>query len=317
MGRFVRLAGLLSGLCIVRKIKSSSECSCSFAKRRKIVVIGGGICGVSAAVFLAQKGHRVTLVERDQIGGEHQASAVNSGFIDVWTQAEAHNEDSLLLSLASCKNVVLEDVLCAGSRAILRRLQEEDGFQIGYRNIGLLWIAANEEQMERAKAEYPPWDGERHSPASGALLTRAQALELEPLLSESVMGAVRFPACATANPKKTMLALRAKAIETGVEILEQREIRGVERERGQWRVVARRFGGHSCVDAHGGQREEYATTADVLVIAAGGLAPVVGSLIPGIVEGLLPVTPVIGQMWSTPPEKELPDPSLLPRRRLE
>jgi glycine/D-amino acid oxidase-like deaminating enzyme len=36
-----------------------------------VVVIGGGIIGVSAALFLAEKGIRTVLCEKGEIGAEH------------------------------------------------------------------------------------------------------------------------------------------------------------------------------------------------------------------------------------------------------
>jgi sarcosine oxidase subunit beta len=44
-----------------------------------ILIIGGGIAGVSTAYHLALLGHRVTLVERGEIASE--ASGVNAGAI--------------------------------------------------------------------------------------------------------------------------------------------------------------------------------------------------------------------------------------------
>ncbi len=45
----------------------------------RVVVIGGGVIGVCCAYFLAKRGARVTLLERDSIG--HGASYGNAGAI--------------------------------------------------------------------------------------------------------------------------------------------------------------------------------------------------------------------------------------------
>jgi 2-polyprenyl-6-methoxyphenol hydroxylase-like FAD-dependent oxidoreductase len=41
--------------------------------RRSVVVMGGGVAGLAAAVLLARKGHRVTLIERDQLWSDGAA----------------------------------------------------------------------------------------------------------------------------------------------------------------------------------------------------------------------------------------------------
>ena len=47
--------------------------------RSDVVVVGGGIAGVSTALFLAQRGVSVTLCEKGRIGGEQ--SSRNWGWV--------------------------------------------------------------------------------------------------------------------------------------------------------------------------------------------------------------------------------------------
>src|SRR3954453_20924999 len=42
-------------------------------ERVRVVVIGGGIIGVTTALFLAEKGHSVALCEQGRIGGEQSS----------------------------------------------------------------------------------------------------------------------------------------------------------------------------------------------------------------------------------------------------
>jgi glycine/D-amino acid oxidase-like deaminating enzyme len=42
-------------------------------ERVRVVVIGGGIIGVTTALFLAEKGYSVALCEKGQIGGEQSS----------------------------------------------------------------------------------------------------------------------------------------------------------------------------------------------------------------------------------------------------
>src|SRR5215210_1189360 len=92
--------------------------------RRDVVVIGGGIVGVSAAAFLAEAGAPVTLVEREGLASG--ASGANSGVVQ-------HPFDPVLASL-------YRDTL-----ALYRELAAADlGFRIAEQPSGLLYISADE-----------------------------------------------------------------------------------------------------------------------------------------------------------------------------
>ena len=47
-----------------------------------MLVVGGGICGLSTAYYCALLGNSVTVVEREIIAANHTASSVNSGLIE-------------------------------------------------------------------------------------------------------------------------------------------------------------------------------------------------------------------------------------------
>ena len=48
------------------------------------LIVGGGICGLTTALYLSNLGKRVMLVEREEIGGPFQASSVNSGILETF-----------------------------------------------------------------------------------------------------------------------------------------------------------------------------------------------------------------------------------------
>ncbi|HYZ62341.1 MAG TPA: FAD-binding oxidoreductase, partial [Acetobacteraceae bacterium] len=53
----------------VNKVQSDA----ALPKSADVVVIGGGIAGVSAAYYLARKGHSVALIEKGAVGAEQSS----------------------------------------------------------------------------------------------------------------------------------------------------------------------------------------------------------------------------------------------------
>src|SRR5689334_1782172 len=94
------------------------------ASTADVVIVGGGIVGAAAAMFLAEAGASVTLVERDGLASA--ASGANSGVIQ-------HPFDPVLAALYG--ETLEHD----------RRLAEADvGFAMGAEPAGLLYLSRNE-----------------------------------------------------------------------------------------------------------------------------------------------------------------------------
>ena len=83
-----------------------------------VVVIGGGIIGVSTALFLAEKGHAVVLCEKGRIGGEQ--SSRNWG----WCRTMGRDEAEIPLAIESLK--------------LWRGMNERTGRDTGFRQPGIL-----------------------------------------------------------------------------------------------------------------------------------------------------------------------------------
>ncbi len=92
----------------------------------EIVIIGGGIAGVSTAYHLAQYGHDVTLIERGSIAGE--ASGLNAGNIGATGWGNLPN---------------LNSHLPMGSLEIFKTLQLDLVYDIEFRQCGALPYKAN------------------------------------------------------------------------------------------------------------------------------------------------------------------------------
>jgi glycine/D-amino acid oxidase-like deaminating enzyme len=302
-------------------------------RRRNVVIVGGGIVGLSTAIQLASSPskYNITVVERLSVGHDYQASSINSGFIEALSPVVVQDDDELINSLETTyKSFTLDEILMAGSKAMFEKLQSVDGYKIGFRRMGFLQLIFTDGELQRAKSLYPSTSitSEEPCPHTGAVITTEHMLKLEPILSPKLLGAVWFPdsSCATANPRKAMLGFKGKAESMGVKIVEYTEVVGIEREGGgkdSWSISTREFQRPGVRKA--GEEGLIPITkmndTDMIIIAGGGLTPYVGSLIDGVEIDVLPVVPVVGQMFSTPTEAELlasnNNIAQIPARRME
>ena len=92
-----------------------------------VVVIGGGIVGVSAAYYLARRGVSVALVEKGRIGAEQSSRN--------WGWCRQQNRDARELPMATT------------ALALWDRLAEETGHDLGFRRCGLLYLSDDEAQL--------------------------------------------------------------------------------------------------------------------------------------------------------------------------
>jgi sarcosine oxidase subunit beta len=227
-----------------------------------ILVVGGGIAGASAAYHLAALGRRVTLLERGEIASG--ASGVNAGQID---------------SIGWGDKPDLQAHLTAGSLDIFKTVQLDLGEDVELRQSGALQAIHTPEQhaFERARVQ-----GLRARGHQVELLDNREVRSLEPQWSPRLLGAMYSPLRSQADPVKATRAFATLAERQGARVLARREVTALTpRPGGGWRVSA--------------GAEELA--AGALVIAAGAWCGPVGALL-----GLdIPIVPVRGQMWATPP----------------
>ena len=225
-----------------------------------ILIIGGGIAGVSTAYQLAQDGHEITLLERGSIAG--QASGVNAGNI----------------SAIGWGNVpTLNSHLTMGSLEIFKTLQLDLGYDIEYRQCGGLQAIQTDEQYEYMRDKVQALKSHGYAVD---LLTNREARSVEPGLSLDLLGFMHMPLRSQADPVKATQAFADAAGAKGANILTGHEVTSIGQQvDGTYRVVTNQgeFQSHK------------------LVIAAGAWCIQLGEML-GI---NIPVVPVRGQMWAT------------------
>jgi glycine oxidase len=176
-----------------------------------VVVVGAGIVGLSTALFLADAGARVVVIERESIGCA--ASGASAGMVSPFVEVEGPP--------------ALESLAEAGQRlheALSARLWDEVGTDVHFRPLPVLRPAFDEAEVVRLRRRA----GERTG-WSIRWLDGAEARALEPLLSPRALGALYAPDEAQVDSYRLTVALAQAAERRGVEIRYD-EVRGLVRE---------------------------------------------------------------------------------------
>jgi D-amino-acid dehydrogenase len=216
----------------------------------KVLVLGGGVVGVTSAYYLAKDGHEVVVVEKnDEVGQE--ATAVNAGLVApghcfAWASPAAPKMlvKSLLGEKTSIRVKLTTDVRfywwglqflreCTSKRAEIntlakltladysqRKLNEVAAAEsIHYDEVtkGLLYLYRDEAELELGLMKMELLTGE------GVKLTRLDAEQLarvEPAFARSTVqlaGAIHSPDDASGNSELFSRELRARCEQLGVE----------------------------------------------------------------------------------------------------
>jgi glycine/D-amino acid oxidase-like deaminating enzyme len=192
-------------------------------KTTSVVVIGGGIVGVTAAIFLAEAGIPVVLCEKGRIGAEQ--SSRNWG----WIRTQGRDLGELPLMLEAMK--------------LWHRLKEEAGRDIGFRVSGATYLAEDDAAMAVRAA----WL--EKAKAFGVATRLLSSVEVDNLLGQNsgrFKGGIHTPTDACAEPDKAMAALADLARRKGVQVFEGVAVRSIERVAGHVSGVITEKGGIAC-----------------------------------------------------------------------
>ena len=184
-----------------------------------VVVIGGGIIGVSAALFLAREGLSVAVVEKGRIAAEQ--SSRNWG----WVRQQGRDRRELALIVQSL--------------AIWDDFQANLGPDLGFRRTGLLSLTRERAEMERwrrwavrgraagiAAVELSPYEAEATLPARG----------------QPWVGGLRTPTDGRAEPSIAAPAIAEAARHAGASLHQMTAARGLVVNAGQVHGVVTEHG---------------------------------------------------------------------------
>ncbi|WP_223806780.1 FAD-binding oxidoreductase [Novosphingobium sp. LASN5T] len=169
-----------------------------------VVIIGGGIVGLTAALTLSERGVQVVVLEKGSVAGEQ--SSRNQGWIRKTSRAPA----DVPLAAAS-------DRLWAG-------LAERVGSDVGYRQAGILFLAKSEAEMH----VHEKWlQSVEQCDLDSRLLTLRDIDHLVPGGRGDWAGGIYTPSDGRAEPSLAAYAIARAARAKGAIILENCAVRSL------------------------------------------------------------------------------------------
>ncbi|MFN2292763.1 MAG: FAD-dependent oxidoreductase [Anaerolineae bacterium] len=192
--------------------ETSSSARDSFPRQAQVVIVGGGVIGCSVAYHLTKLGWRdVVLLEKTQLTAGttwHAAGLIVSGFS---TETDIY--------------------MAKYTRELYERLGEETGQDTGFKAVGYIQIASNQEQLHslRRSADFCRGHG-----VSAEEISAAEIKEMWPLFYvDDVLAGFYTAEDGRCNPVDTTLALAKGAQMGGARILEGVRVTGIKQERGR------------------------------------------------------------------------------------
>ena len=280
----------------------------------KVIVLGGGVIGVTTAWYLAQDGHEVVILDRqDAVGRETSfanAGYISSGHCYAWASPRAplvllqslvRKDAALRLKLppdrrlwgwslrflANCTaarnraNTLVKLRLCLYSQEQLIALRADTGIAYDETVRGALYLYRDSAQMEAASANAEML---RDNGLDMEVIDPARCAEIEPALDVTrtrFAGAVYCPTDESGDCHLFTQRLMEKCAELGVVFQGNTDIRGLTTDGD--RIT-------------GAETSRETVTGDAYVLALGSYSPFVGKTI-GV---RLPIYPVKGYSMTIP-----------------
>lgn len=178
-----------------------------------VIVVGGGVIGLSVAYELAGRGRRVLLLEQGQIGQE--ASWAGAGMLPPGNPQFARTPEAVLRAHSHVRWCSLSN-----------ELFELTGIDNGYRRSGGLEICF-ERTLEQFEPEIAVW---REEGVEVEPLDAADLRKLEPAISPAVRAGYRLPTMAQIRNPRHLKALTAACARRGVEFRTGTPVLSFERQ---------------------------------------------------------------------------------------
>lgn len=233
-------------------------------RRSDVVIVGGGVIGLAVGWRAAQRGLRVTLLERAGTG--QATSRVAAGMIAPISEASPFEPALLALGRESARRYP----------EFVEELTERTGLDPGYRRFGTLFVARDADEAEALDRELA--FRQKLGLPVRRLLGR-QARSLEPALAPTLRLALDIPDDHAIDPRALTRVLERAVRDAGVQVR-------CPAEAAELLIADRRVAGVRLADGE-------LLSAEHVVMAAGPWSGQIGGVPP---EAQIPLRPVKGQI---------------------
>ncbi len=192
------------------------------------LVIGGGVVGVSTALYLARFGVETVLLEANQINS--QASGGNAGSLHLqllsfdFTAADVAGTSPAIRTLGLQKHGI----------ELWQDLERELNADFEIKITGGLMVAETDQDMAFLEKKV---EAERRMGIDMELLGAKELRDLAPAVSDRMIGAALCPGEGKINPLLATPALRDAAVNAGAEIVTNVQVVGIEQDGNGFKVV--------------------------------------------------------------------------------
>lgn len=193
-------------------------------ERADVVVVGGGIIGVSTAFFLARRNVSVVLCEKGEIAAEQ--SSRNWG----WCRKMGRDPREVPLAIEALR--------------LWPELNALTGSETGFRQCGIVYLCKTQEEMAHREA----WLDQvgRQFQLDSRVLTRGEAENLLHGAPGEFLGGLYTPSDGRAEPQKAAPAIARAAQGHGAKIVTHCAVRGIETQGGRIAAVVTEQGRIAC-----------------------------------------------------------------------
>ncbi|HZT87084.1 MAG TPA: FAD-binding oxidoreductase [Stellaceae bacterium] len=191
--------------------------------RADVVIIGGGIVGTSAALYLAQRGVSVALCEKGEIAGEQ--SSRNWG----WCRKMGRDPREVPLIIEALR--------------LWQGMNEAVQAETGFRTCGIMYLGNTTAEL----AELEAWvEHARQYQLDTRMIDGDEVARLMPGMQKRWAGALYTPSDGKAEPQKAAPAIAAAARRLGAAVVTGCAVRGVETAAGRVAGVVTEKGRIAC-----------------------------------------------------------------------
>ncbi len=197
--------------------------STEMPKSTTVVIIGGGIVGLSAALTLAERGIPVVVLEKGKLAAEQ--SSRNLG----WVRKTSRSVADLPLAMAADQ--------------MWTQMPQRVGGDVGYRQDGIMFVAGSDREM----AMYEGWHNSvKNLSLDSRLVSPSEIDGLVPGGTGNWKGGVFTPSDGKAEPTLAASMIAKAAMARGAVILEDCAVRSLSRSAGRVSGVVTEKGEIAC-----------------------------------------------------------------------